>query len=142
MTQAAQYIDNPNEFWVWFVGVLDSVPNPKERDADFLFDISEESWDKYHGLAITAVTDPLAKAVQTLPDGKMLKKIVMSRSFEAMKGEDRRILIRIWAHMAVTSAARGTAPSEEFVEFIAFVLRKCPEHTLEKAVKHVRALEA
>lgn len=140
MTEAANFINNPGGFYIWIVKTLGEIPNPNRRDSDFLFDVGSDTWEKYKGLAMSAANGA-ELGNQTLPDGKMIKKIVMSRAYHLISPQDRRTLIRIWAHTAITSAKKGTPPSGEFIEFIAFILRKCPEQLLEKGVKEVQKLK-
>ena len=141
MSEAAKYIANAGEFYIWIVRVLDKLDNPNQRDSDYLFDIHPSTWQTYRGWAKDAAEGVKPSKPIALPDGKMIKKIIMSRAFELMPPDERRILVRVWAHVAMSSAQKGTAPSAEFIEFIGFILRKCPEHLLERSVRAVKSLK-
>ena len=43
MTVAKSYIENPADFWTWFIKVLQAVPNLYDRDLEYRFDISTAS---------------------------------------------------------------------------------------------------
>lgn len=139
MSAADGYIKDPAGFWKWFVGALSQVPDPNERGAEFLFGIGEETWERYKGYAIDAL-NPKSSTKLTLPQGKHLLKVVMSRAFELMSPDDQRTLIRIWCHIGLESAGKGNPPSEDLIEFIGFIMRKCSGNLLQKGIRTVRDL--
>ncbi len=139
MDEVRELIENPNKFYVWLAELLQSTPNLKGRDPDFLFGITEDTYDKYIGFGIDGEMTGAKKS--KLPDGKSLEKIVMSRAFELMPEKGRQLLIKIWANIVMDSAGNGNPPSDEFIEFITYIIRKCPTVLPEKAVKSVRNLK-
>jgi hypothetical protein len=135
MDEVCDLINNPKSFYVWLVALMKSTPNPKGRDPDFFFDITEESYERYCGYAIDDGNKPLPKI-----DGKMVEKIVMSKAFPFMPEKGRQELIKIWASIVMNSAGNGTPPSTDFIEFITYIIENCRATLPEKAVKAVRAL--
>lgn len=138
MDEAQELINDPREFYVWLANLFKSTPNIYKRRPDFLFNISEDTYDKYIGLGVNGGT---SGKTPELPDGKRLEQIVMSRAFELMPEKGRQTLIKIWAYLVIDSAGNGTSPSEEYIEFIKYIVRKCTPALPEKAVKAVRYLK-
>jgi hypothetical protein len=138
MDEAQELIDDPRKFYVWLASLFKSTPNVYKRKPDFLFNISQETYDKYIGLGVVGNT---SEKTPELPDGKRLEQIIMSRAFALMPEKGRQTLIKIWAYIVIESAGNGTSPSEEFIEFITYIVKKCPPALPEKAVKAVRNLK-